>query len=701
MSKRFFTIISGLFVAATVSAQVLVGTDPMLKNSILEEYTGIHCGYCPDGHLIAQGIMDANPGRAFTIAIHQGSFATPSAGEPDYRTDFGDALAGQTALTGYPSGTVNRHVFSGSTTALSRGAWSASAAQIMQQVSPVNVGISSSYEASTRELTIDVELYYTSDAPTASNYINVALIQDSIYGPQTSGGAGNNYRHMHMLRHLITGQWGDAVTTTTAGSLVNRTYTYTVPASYRSVPALVENMKVVVFVTKDHQEIYTGDEVDAIGGSNLYIGKLVSTESYIQKGYPTAENLFNLEAISNITGTEPFEFSLGAESAPADWQASFIIDGQEYTSNAVINLTKGETKPVVVKVVAGNLAGFPGFVLNMKSVNNPSAPAKQYRVMVVSGVTDLVVNGTGGPQSQTHQAVYLNGLAASGIASYAVVDANVMRDMVNANAFWDVFNLWLNIAWTFPALTDDQAEAVMDFMDAGHNVLIAGQDVGWDIMSGASGSNGTAVTRNFFTNYLNAGFVDDGSTANNKLTAVATDPVFGAVPQSNIVDVYAGNMYPDVITASTGSDAIFNYNGNAAKTAAIKYQAANYRSVYFGIGLEMVSDATIRNQIIELSRIWLTGDMTGVEYTNAVNALFSGNIYPNPAAQTAWLMLTDEARGALISVYDINGSLVSETTAGGKPLHQLDVSALRQGVYVVKLTSANGTLAVQRLVISR
>ncbi|HBZ65635.1 MAG TPA: hypothetical protein DEO70_02280 [Bacteroidales bacterium] len=691
----------GIMLTAGLSAQVLVGTDPMLKNSILEEYTGIHCTYCPDGHAIAQSIMDANPGRAFTIAVHQGSFATPSGSEPDFRTDFGDALAGQTGLTGYPSGTVNRLVFSGSQTALSRGSWSASAAQVRQEVSPVNIGISSSYVEATRELTVNVELYYTSDASASSNFINVALIQDSIYGPQTGGGAGSNYRHMHMLRHLITGQWGDEVTTTTTGSLVNRTYVYTVPDSYRSVPAVVENMKVVAFVTKSHQEIYTGDEVDAIGGTNLYIGKITSAEPYIKRGYPGDQRIFNLEALSNITGDEQFEFTLEPENAPADWQASFIIDGQEYTSPAVITLSKGVAKAVIVKVVAGELSGFPGYVLKMKSVTSPAAPEKIYRVMVISGVTDLVVNGTGGPQSSANQAVYLEGLAASGIDSYAVTDANVMRDMITSDAFWDVFNLWLNIAWTFPALTDDQAEAVMDFMDAGHNVFIAGQDIGWDIMSGASGSNGTAVTRNFYTNYLNAGFVDDGSSSNNKLAANASDPVFGAVAQSNIVDVYAGNMFPDVINALAGSDVIFNYNGNASLTSAIKYQAGNYRTIYFGVGMEMLSNEAIRNEIIQISRIWLTGDMTGIEYNHAVNALISGNNYPNPASDYTWIRLADAAKGGVIEVYNMNGAVVLSANVGVNTLYRLDVSKINSGIYTCRLKTAAGESDSFRLVISR
>jgi hypothetical protein len=700
MKKSYILMLVGICLSLGLSAQVLVSTDPMPKNAILEEFTGIHCTYCPDGHAIAQSILDNNPGRAFVIAIHQGSFAVPSAGEPDYRTSFGDAIAGQTGLTGYPSGTVNRHVFTGSTTALNRGSWSASCDQVMQEISPVNIGISSEYEASSRQLTIMVELYYTSNAPASSNFINVALIQDSIYGPQTGGGAGNNYRHMHMLRHFITGQWGDEVTTTSAGSLVNRTYTYTVPAAYNNIPAVVENMKVVAFVAKDHQEIYTGDEVDAIGGTNLYIGNISSEFPYIKASDHGTETIFNLTANSNIEGTEPFEFSLEAENAPDDWTASFFVDGIEYTSPAIINLDKTTPKAVNVVVGAGTTPGFPGFVLKMKSVNNPSAPEKMFRVMVIYDVTDLVVNGTGGPESMNHQDVYLDGLAASGINSYAVTNANVMRDMINASAFQGVFTCWLNIAWTFPALSDSQAEAVMQFLDAGHNIFIGGQDIGWDIMSGQDGSNGTPVTQNFYTNYLKAVYVADGSTTNNKLNANVNDPVFGAVAQSNIVDVYGGNMYPEEINAGTGADIIFNYT-TTAKHAAIKYEAPNYRSIYFGIGLEMVSNVSVRNEIISLSREWLSAEMTGVEYQSAMSSLISGQNYPNPASDFTWIAVSEEAAGGVIEIYNISGTRVFTRQLGSEMLNRIELSSLPSGIYTYRVVNGKKTSGSKKLIVIR
>ena len=77
--KKIFTLSILAFAALSSNAQLPVSTTPSLKNAILEEFTGIHCVYCPDGHKIAAQIAANNPNRAFTVNIHTGGFATPSA----------------------------------------------------------------------------------------------------------------------------------------------------------------------------------------------------------------------------------------------------------------------------------------------------------------------------------------------------------------------------------------------------------------------------------------------------------------------------------------------------------------------------------------------------------------------------------------------------------------------------------------------
>ncbi|MCB0453740.1 MAG: Omp28-related outer membrane protein, partial [Aequorivita sp.] len=181
-------------------------------------------------------IQDANPDRVTLINIHQGGYAVPSGNEPDFRTPYGNAIVGQSYSGtgfGYPSGTVNRHVFpgrsmaSGGGTAMSRSYWTISANETMAIGSAVNVAVEASIDVNTNVLTVHVEGYYTSNSPEGTNLLNVALLQNNTKGPQTGGGQGNNYNHMHRLVEMITGQWGEVINTTTAGTFVDRTYTYT------------------------------------------------------------------------------------------------------------------------------------------------------------------------------------------------------------------------------------------------------------------------------------------------------------------------------------------------------------------------------------------------------------------------------------------------------------------------------------------
>ncbi len=258
----FFLFTLFLFSAYSTFSQTIVGTTPENKNVILEEFTGIHCGYCPQGHAIAQAIQDAHPNDVFLINIHTGGYATPSSGEPDFRTSFGSSIAGQSGLVGYPAGTVNRHLFpgyqQGSGTAQSRSTWSTTSNIVLNETSYVNVGVEAEINVDSREITVHVEAYYTGNSPESTNLLNVALLQDNTLGPQSGGGAGNNYVHMHRLVHMITGQWGDNINTTTSGTFIDKSYTYTIPADYRGINAIIPDLKVVAFITETHQEIASG-----------------------------------------------------------------------------------------------------------------------------------------------------------------------------------------------------------------------------------------------------------------------------------------------------------------------------------------------------------------------------------------------------------------------------------------------------------
>ncbi|MDC3209812.1 Omp28-related outer membrane protein, partial [Chitinophagales bacterium] len=121
----------------------------------------------------------------------------------------------------------------------------------------------------TNLLTVNVEAYYTGSSPQANNKLNVAITQDEIWGPQTGASSfypenidpsTGLYKHSHMLRHLMTGQWGDPITNTTAGTLFSKTYTYTLPAIIGDVPMDISKLNIVAFVTETNEKIISAGD---------------------------------------------------------------------------------------------------------------------------------------------------------------------------------------------------------------------------------------------------------------------------------------------------------------------------------------------------------------------------------------------------------------------------------------------------------
>ncbi|HON17989.1 MAG TPA: Omp28-related outer membrane protein [Salinivirgaceae bacterium] len=256
-----FVIAATLFLPGLLNGQTIVETTPKNRNAVFEMFTGINCPYCPQGAAIAKQIYEQYPNRVVLIAVHQGSFAQPSGSQPDFRTPFGNSLAQLAGVQAYPCATINRHLFpqyaypSGSSNlAIMRNNYASAADIIMNLPAYANVGATAVIDAVTRQISVYTEVYYTANSSQSTNKINVVLLQDKTYGPQNGGGAGDNYEHNNRLVHMITGQWGAEINQTSEGSLYTNTFTYTIPDSYNGIPALLQNLRVAVYVTESNNK---------------------------------------------------------------------------------------------------------------------------------------------------------------------------------------------------------------------------------------------------------------------------------------------------------------------------------------------------------------------------------------------------------------------------------------------------------------
>jgi hypothetical protein len=279
--KKIYLLSCALSLATIAVAQVdpNVSTTVQKPNVLIEEFTGIHCGFCPDGHRVAQEIVKNNPGKAFTIAVHAGGFANPQdAADEDLRINAAAVLdrlgfKGSTSSS-YPSAMFNRHKFASKSilNVNARAEFPQFADSIMKYSgnAPANIGITAVVDANSRILKVRCQVYYTASTTTTTNRLHLALTESEIitiqsnYGP----GAGYNpsmitsdgrYRQQHVLRDMLTGADGILISGTNSASgkmMLDTTIAFTIPqkyavntAGYVNTPVNLGELEVVALLT--------------------------------------------------------------------------------------------------------------------------------------------------------------------------------------------------------------------------------------------------------------------------------------------------------------------------------------------------------------------------------------------------------------------------------------------------------------------
>lgn len=388
MKKQILSLIA---TAATGSmfAQLPVSTAPQNKKIILEEYTGIYCGYCPDGHSKANAIYAANPGNCVLINIHSGGYANVAVGEPDLKTTIGTAIDGMAGMNiqGYPAGSINRRNFGASASqntaspygmAQDRNTWNTTANTVKAEAAYCNVAVEGSVDAATRVLTYTAQVYYTANSPASTNSLTVVMLEDYILGPQHNYGnplynasnynADGSYNHNHVLRKGLTaGNFGITIPTTTSGTTFSTTGTYTIPLTYgvtgKTNPCMLGNIYLAAYVTETATNTINGAS-GPINITNIANTNDAAVSTLIADAEVCSGNL------------QPFKFNLSN-------------NGSANLTSAVISYsaTGGSVQTYTFN---GNLAPFTQTVVSLPAYSFPASATNTLSVMVsnVNGGTD-------------------------------------------------------------------------------------------------------------------------------------------------------------------------------------------------------------------------------------------------------------------------------------------------------------------------
>lgn len=356
MKKTFYYFL--LFIgASSLSAQTIVGTTVEQKKPLLEKFTGVNCGFCPDGDQIIQTLQTQYGDDVTVFAHHTFGSATP-----DYLIAESDAIANQSIATGYPAGSVNRFEYptwqqNPGGTAMGRSKWADAVALEIVKDAYVNIGSKLRHDVENNKFFIDVEAYYTGD-PEPDQRLNVALVQNHILGPQAGGGSGDNYEHNHMLRSLITGQWGETLPTAAIGELITKSYEVDIPVAYGPVIVVPENMEIVVFITE---------------------GTQVVANSTHAEPEPFLHHAINPAIVDNgisVCGTdfEPIiELTNYGTSDLTDVEISYSINGAVYTYTWSGNLESLEVENISLPAVTYTSLPTNTFIAEITNTNNQGA----------------------------------------------------------------------------------------------------------------------------------------------------------------------------------------------------------------------------------------------------------------------------------------------------------------------------------------
>ncbi len=280
--KSILLSASALLIAGTVSAQSKVTTGGV-KHVLVEEGTGTWCQWCPDGAQVIQERIEpygtnANYPKAIIASFHNGS--------SDKMTIATDPFNNGTGyITGFPMGTVDRAPYP-TNIGISRGSWPAATGARSSLTPNFDVSMVCLWDSVTRVLSIKIKAK-TLVAGTGNYRINGYIVEDSIssglgsgFGQTSASGLNNPgsmsasgspswfigkglsltnptvYSHMDVVRKILAttatgGIWGDtAFTNPAVGDSIERSYTYTMPATINGSTCYPKYSKVIGMIQK-------------------------------------------------------------------------------------------------------------------------------------------------------------------------------------------------------------------------------------------------------------------------------------------------------------------------------------------------------------------------------------------------------------------------------------------------------------------
>ena len=343
--------LSTLFSAIAIVASITAGTSAQIKNVLLEQHTGAWCGWCVDGTVVMDEILELYGDQVIGVKIHGGD---------DMEIPEQSVIGGVLGLSGYPTGSIDRKDFGGDVF-LNRGSWKASCESQMRQKAKAEVDCFYTLDKETRIVKIQVlanivepmdfpltfNAYIVEDDVTGvgrgydqKNYLSGRTgFEDNPYYGQPSTIVG--YHHMKVVRKMIGGAWGvpgDLPETVQAGEFYTYEFESEIDGAWKIDDVYFVGM--LQADAEDNKEII--NSAVAIEDGSL-LNRIIDSNAPTIKAVPPVSDFNNIYTLENTTDQEQtYTVTISTtERTPADWSAELSSGTTELTT-VDINDTFGQ-----------------------------------------------------------------------------------------------------------------------------------------------------------------------------------------------------------------------------------------------------------------------------------------------------------------------------------------------------------------------
>jgi len=240
---------------------------PQDRTVLIEEFTGVQCNNCPDGHATAAQILDDHSPNVVLMAIHasSGGFTIPfPSSSYDFSIPEADEISSILGTVAFnPAAAINRKQFADedfvfmSNPSSNPTNWEDHVLLELAEATPLNLYIESEWLADEQSLQVDVTIKFTEDF-SDNLAISVALTENYILDTQLDGPALlPEYEHNHVLRDMLTPAQGAALSGTyEEGRVFIKSFLLENIPDETAVPAgiTMNNAEIIAFVHKTGTE---------------------------------------------------------------------------------------------------------------------------------------------------------------------------------------------------------------------------------------------------------------------------------------------------------------------------------------------------------------------------------------------------------------------------------------------------------------